>query len=110
MPPRMAAPTPAARIAAKPPYKSRLAFGVIPVPLLIGFLFGYYGLTFGAGENNGFRFVTAAGLVVKPNGAKHRQEDGRQDGHHPKGSLRRDAQHFIQLVTRQRFERSFATR
>src|SRR5437588_9788056 len=57
------------------------------------FLFGYYGLTFGA-ENNGFRFVTAAGLVVKPNGAKHGQEDGRQDGHHSKGSLRRNAQHF----------------
>src|SRR5436190_6172575 len=66
MPPRIAAPTPAARIAAKPPYKSRLAFGVIPfpVPLLIGFLFGFYGLTFGAALNNGFRFVTAPGLVV----------------------------------------------
>src|SRR2546427_4234798 len=38
------------------------------------------------------------------------QQKGRKDRHHPKRSLRRDAQHFIQLVTRQRFEGRFATR
>src|SRR2546430_2731548 len=77
IPPRMENPPQPARLPMKPPNKSQYALGAMLLffPLLIVFFFVYYGLTLGAAENNVFRFVTAAGLVVKPNDAKHGQED-----------------------------------
>src|ERR1043166_2759387 len=109
MPPRIPKPMPAARIAMKPAKRSRFALGAIAFPLLIGF--GSWVLVvaseesaFSAAERKGLRFVTAARPVVKPNGAKHKQQDGRQDRDGAKGSLRGDPKHFIQFVASQRFE------
>src|ERR1051325_2606824 len=120
MPPRMAAPTPAARMAMNPARRSRLAFGAIPFafPLLI-VLFGRFGfdrkccvLLDGRDDpararNNLFRLVAAARFVVEPDHAKNQQQDGRQYGHHAKGLLGGGSKNGVEAVPGQGLEGLF---